>query len=210
MCLNCIFWQIVTVEYWLSDLKPALSQGLSAFLRANNENWSMVLVGGGEGVELEGGRTDLDNCSENTKFWSCLTVYLLFCIIFFLIRNEANLWPTLCNWIKAESSKQSKSTCCPFLSVNFPILQFSSPPYPYRSSLITPNPMGNYIIFNVMEFHYCNRKPGKMENRFGFTPLGKKDKYLPFWWIIIPHSQNKQPKEIHLPERGLSGGEAGQ
>ena len=81
MCLNCVFWQIVTVEYWLSDLKPGLSQGLSAFLRANNENWSMVVVVVGAEVEVEEGRTNPNNCT--TEFWSCLAIYLYYFALFF-------------------------------------------------------------------------------------------------------------------------------
>ena len=73
-----------------------------------------------------------------------------------------------------KQSQPIKSNFCSFLSANFSILWFSSSPYPYRSSLITAKPRGNYIIFNVMEFHYCNRKPGRMEDRVPIHPPGKE------------------------------------
>jgi len=166
MCLNCIFWQIVTVEYWLSDLKPGLSQGLSAFLRANNENWSMVGVGWrGKEQTLIAVQWILDS----EAVWQFISTLLHN----FFSSEVKQVFNRHCT-TELKQSQPIKSNFCSFLSANFSILWFSSPPYPYRSSLITANPRGNYIIFNVMEFHYCNRKPGKMEDRVPIHLPGKE------------------------------------
>lgn len=88
------FWQIATVEYWLSDLKSGLSQGLSAFLRANNENWSMVLVvGGGRWGWGLGWRLREEEQAQIivqrplNYVWLCISIILHY---FFLIRNKAS------------------------------------------------------------------------------------------------------------------------